>query len=88
MDQDNKGQGHSTLTKKRYAEIEEHIRQFVDNSVADKIMDTIKSVMNFNPDKPVYSPQHAERMKKYRAKLKELGIPRSDRRPIPSVAVQ
>lgn len=70
----------SMLTKKRYNELDERIKSLLDPKQADSIMESIRDVMHFDPTLKIYTPKHAQNVANYRKKLKELGIPRCDRR--------
>jgi hypothetical protein len=64
---EDKGNATSTLTKKRFSEIEAAIRSFVDSEdMVKAIMADIRTIMNFNPQKKVYNEAHYRRLKQWR----------------------
>ena len=64
---EDKGNATSTLTKKRFSEIECSVRSFVDSEdLVKAIMAEIRTIMNFNPQKKVYNEGHYRRLKQWR----------------------
>lgn len=64
----------SILSKKRYNEIESEIKKHVDNEKLEVIMESIRRVMHFDPDKPAKTPEQYAKDYEKRNKLKEAGV--------------
>jgi hypothetical protein len=69
--------GLSTLSKKRYAEIEERVRMIMEGGQgeADDVMQAICEVMRFDPSVPKYCEERREKLvenqRKWRQRKKE-----------------
>lgn len=62
----------STMSKKRYYEIENELKNKFDNDEAvSQVMEVLKRVMNFDPEACRYTPELGQKTKEYRHKLRD-----------------
>ena len=61
------GNATSTLTKKRFSEIDAALQEFVgDPCTVEAILLAIRRIMNFDPNKKLYNEAHYARLKTWR----------------------
>jgi hypothetical protein len=62
------GNAVSTMTKKRYFEIQKILCAHVTPDEMEGVMSNIKSIMNFDPDKKLYDEGYGRRQKEWNAR--------------------
>ena len=63
------GRALTSFNKKRYSEIESQLtKKGFDESAVASVLETLRTVLNFDPSATIYTPDHRERVKEYRKK--------------------
>lgn len=62
------------LSKKRYYDLEEEFKLLFEDETVSKIMERIRFVMQFDPDRSTYTKEQAAKIKAYRSRMKEQGV--------------
>lgn len=64
--------GISTMSKKRYHDIESHLRLLTEDSVLiDQVMHCIRTIMKFDPSHNTYTQELGQKIKQRRQKLRD-----------------
>lgn len=64
--------GSSNLSKKRYIDLQNEFYKLVNNhEIVDALMEKVREVMNYDPNKPTYTQEQADKIKDYRRRMKE-----------------
>lgn len=62
------------MSKKKFYEIEQNISTSLSKEQVNLVLETIKQVLNFDPEITSYDKDQAERIRKYRERKKNEGI--------------
>ncbi len=66
--------GSRTLSKKKYYELEQQLRDGLDDQQLDFVLTQIRTVLKFDPDVSVYNERIKDLIYQRRDRLKALGI--------------
>jgi hypothetical protein len=65
----------ATLSKTRFKEICESLTTIIqDDDKVRQVIESIQTILNFDPNIPQYTPEVGKKIKEYRQRLKEEGI--------------